>query len=415
MADLWWIRLLCEKYPGSRHWIGRDTRASMTDSVLVTLDEKVFGPTHPTVMDGPDRANRRVYRHAGSEIIVGGLDTPERTFSAEYDTMTVFEAFEVGESAFELLFRALRNNAMPYQVAKAETNPDGPAHWLNRWADAGKIERIVTRHEDNPVLYNEQTKEWTKFGREYLANLETLTGHRKDRLRYGKWVAAEGVVYEEFDARVHVIDTMPPGWEKWPKYRVVDFGFVDPFVCQWWAVNGEMAVMYREVYMSSRIVEDHAKQILSLSEGETIDATLADHDREDRETLAKHGVQSIPANKIEILAGIDLVKGRLRAKGNGRAGMYFLRGCTVELDSRLADRRCPQTTVGEFDCYSYKKDPKLGITKDKPEDRDNHGMDCARYMATFLDLNSTPSVRAYSPTQRVGKGVESDRGWSAWS
>lgn len=384
MGDLWRIRLLCEKYPGSRHWIGRDTRASMTDSVLVTLEDKVLGRTHPSV-SGPSRDTRREYRFAnGSAIIVGGLDKPERTFSAEYDTMTVFEAIEIDEGACELLQRALRNGKMPYHQLKIETNPGAPTHWINQWANSGKITRIITRHEDNPALYDHASGDWTQFGRQYLVNLETLTGHRKERLRFGKWVAAEGVVYSEFDARVHVIDQMPEGWNRWPKYRVIDFGFNDPFVCQWWAVNDDAAYMYREIYMSQRIVEDHAKQIVRLSEGEDYAASIADHDREDRATLSRHGVDTVNANKVDILQGIDHVKTRLAVQKNGKPRMYFLKGCTVEQDQFLADQKRPTSTLAEMDCYIYAK-TKDGIAKDKPEDRDNHGMDCCRYLAMQLD------------------------------
>lgn len=409
MGDLWLIRLLCEKYPGSRHWIGRETRASMTDSVLVTLEEKVFGPTHPAILNGPDRENRRVYRHANSEIIVGGLDKPERTFSAEYDTMTVFEAIEVDEGKFELLQRALRNGKMPYQQIKAETNPGAPTHWLNRWADAGNMRRIVTRHEDNPALFNQTTREWTEFGKQYIANLDTLTGHRRDRLRFGKWVAAEGVVYEEFDSRVHVIDAMPTGWEAWTKYRVIDFGFNDPFVCQWWAVNGEAAYLYKEIYMSGRVVEDHARQIKEVNGTDRIEATFADHDREDRETLAKHGVPTNAALKDDILAGIDVVKARLRLNANGKPGFYFLKGCTVETDRRLLDLKRPTSTVAEFDCYTYKQTTD-GLAKDKPEDRDNHGMDCVRYLASELDMSTGYGVSYASPPVEVARIADNRAG-----
>jgi len=386
-ADLWKIRLLCEKYPGSRHWIGRDTRSSMTDSILVTLEEKVFGPTHPAVMNGPGRETRRVYRHADSEIIVGGLDKPERTFSAEYDTMWVFEAIEAEESAFELLQRALRNGKMPYQQIVAETNPGSPTHWLNRRAAAGKMKRIITRHEDNPFLYDHATGTWTPQGKAYIAKLDALTGHRRERLRLGKWVAAEGVVYEEFDTRIHVIDRMPDGWEAWPRYRSIDFGFNDPFVCQWWANSGEALYLYKEMYMSGRVVEDHARQIHAVNGTDEVDNTVADHDREDRETLAKHGIETNAANKEDILAGIDLVKARLRVGANGKPGMYFVRGATVETDTRLLDAKRPTSTLGEFDCYTYKQGTD-GIAKDKPEDKDNHGMDAMRYMVSEFDLNT---------------------------
>jgi PBSX family phage terminase large subunit len=385
MAILWKIRLLAEKYPNSRHWIGRETRTSMTDSVLVIWEEKILGQTHPLVVDGPSRATRQVYEFDnGSSVIVGGMDKTSKTFSAEYDTMTVFEAFETRQDKVEELGRALRNWKMPYQQMMLDTNPDSPTHWFNVLAETEEAPRIRTRHEDNPLLFDVETGQITPQGKDYIARLEKMTGHRLERLRFGKWVAAEGVVYEEFDARVHVIDEMPEGWEKWPKYRSIDFGFNDPFVCQWWAVRDDEMYLYREIYKSRRIVEDHARDILRFSGSEEFVATVADHDREDRATLAKHGVNTVNAQKGDILQGIDLVKARLAKGENGRRRMYFLRGCTVETDRELIDQKRPTSTVGEFDCYIYSK-TKEGIAKDKPVDSDNHGMDSARYMASHLD------------------------------
>jgi len=318
---------------------------------------------------------------------VGGLDKPERTFSAEYDTMWVFEAIEAEESAFELLQRALRNGKMPYQQIVAETNPGAPTHWLNRRAESGRMKRIVTRHEDNPFLYDSDTGDWTPQGKAYIAKLDALSGHRRDRLRRGKWVAAEGVVYEEYDSRIHLIERMPDGWERWRKVRVIDFGFNDPFVCQWWAISGEAAYLYKEIYMSGKVVEDHAADIKRANGGDVIDATYADHDREDRETLAKHGIETNPATKDDILSGLDLVKARLRLNANGRPGFYFLKNAVVDTDTRLLESKRPASTVAEFDCYTYKHGPD-GIAKDKPEDKDNHGMDCTRYLAAELDMST---------------------------
>lgn len=426
MALLWKIRLLAEKYPNSRHWIGRETRTSMTDSILVIWEEKILGLTHPLVMDGPSRATRHSYDFDnGSSIIVGGMDKTSKTFSAEYDTMTVFEAFETRQDKVEELGRALRNWKMPYQQMMLDTNPDAPTHWFNMLPETAEAPRILTRHEDNPLLFDQTTGQITPQGKDYIARLDKLTGHRRERLRFGKWVAAEGVVYEEFDRRVHVIDQMPDGWERWPKYRSIDFGFNDPFVCQWWAVQDDIAYMYREVYRSGRVVEDHARQILRLSQGEEYVASIADHDREDRETLARHGVHTQNANKGDILAGIDLVKSRLAIGANGKPRMYFLRDCTVETDRVLLESRRPVSTVGEMDCYVYAK-TKDGIARDKPEDRDNHGMDCMRYLSAHLDTKvpmysawagSEPSrtdTQLTMPQIAGSAMIESDEGWEVW-
>lgn len=421
MALLWKIRLLAEKYPGSRHWIGRETRTSMTDSILVIWEEKILGLTHPLVMDGPSRATRHSYDFDnGSSIIAGGLDKTSKTFSAEYDTMTVFEAFETRQDKVEELGRALRNWKMPYQQMLMDTNPDSPTHWFNMLPETEDAPRFRTRHEDNPLLFDQKTGKITPQGADYIARLDRLTGHRKERLRYGKWVAAEGVVYSEFDSRVHLIDEMPAGWEKWPKYRAIDFGHNDPFVCQWWAVQDGCMYLYREIYMSRRIVEDHARQICRLSAGEEYVASVADHDREDRATLSRHGVDTVNANKSDILQGIDCVKTRLLTQANGKPKIYILKGCTVETDQELLNLKRPVSTQAEFDCYIYAK-TKDGIAKDKPVDADNHGMDALRYAVMHIDGGPYIGSSWAEPTQpeqteaaSIERMFEPSDHWRAW-
>ena len=90
----------------------------------------------------------------------------------------------------------------------------------------------------------------------------------------GRWVAFEGLVYDVFDPREHIIDMrpneIPPSWRR---IISIDFGFNHPFVAQWWAIDPEGRMYrYREIYKTGRLVEDHAKDIKRLSEGERIEA-----------------------------------------------------------------------------------------------------------------------------------------------
>jgi hypothetical protein len=182
------------KYAGARVLWVRKTRSSMTESVLVTFEEKVLPPGSP-IKDGPRRMQRQSYiiPHPGgnnSTIVIGGLDNPERTLSTEFDLVVAFEATEITEGEYEMLHRALRNNVVPYQQAICDCNPSNPGHWLNRRASTPKMKRLKSKHEDNPEFWNLKKKGWTNLGKSYvLGTLENLTGVRKERLRYGRWSA----------------------------------------------------------------------------------------------------------------------------------------------------------------------------------------------------------------------------------
>lgn len=390
------VHLCLLKYAGARALIVRKSRKSMTDSVLVTFEEKVL-PVGDRIKGGASRPMRQAYRYPnGSELVVGGMDSSDKIMSTEYDLIAVFESTELVEDDWEKLTTRLRNGVMPYQQIIGDCNPSGPTHWLNQRCLTGQTFRILSRHEDNPTVTED-----------YLAKLRNLTGARRARLYEGKWAAQEGLVYDEFDAAIHVVDAMPAGWEAWRKVRSVDFGFTNPFVCQWWAIDPDGRMyLYRDLYFTRRLVEDHARQIVALSNGSRFEATVADHDAEDRATLERHGVKTKPAYK-SIVVGIQAVQARLRPAGDGKPRLYLLSDALVEADPELMDAKKPFSTEQEFGEYVWPKGRDGKPDKEVPVDDHNHGMDGMRYAAAFVDgLTSKPTrrVRAYSPGARNGNG-----------
>ncbi len=375
------------KYPGMRALLCRKTRASLTESVLVTFEQKVLLPDDP-LKDGPARDHRQSYELPnGSHIVCGGLDKPERVMSTEYDLIACFETSEMTENDVEMLSTRLRNGVMPYQQIICDTNPTFPLHHLKRAADAGKSTRCISRHEDNPVLYDHEARKWTTEGDRYLAVLDKLTGHRLSRLRKGIWASAEGVVYPEWDAAEHLIDPfpIPPSWRR---FRSIDFGYTNPFVCQWWAVDGDGRMyLYREIYKTKTIVEDHAREIKRLEKemGDHVSETVADHDAEDRATADRHGVASAGATK-DITVGIQAVANRLRKAGDGKPRLFVFRDARAHPpDDGLSDAKHPTCTAEEWDGYCWQPDKDGKPVKEEPVDVDNHGMDATRYAAMHLD------------------------------
>ena len=367
------ILLLAEKYAGCRVLLIRKTRESMTDTILVTFEDKVMPPGHPA-MQGAQRKQRHSYRFPnGSEIVLGGLDKSSRVMSSDYDVVAVFEATEISEDDWEHLTTRVRNAAMPYQQCIADCNPDAPTHWLNQRADNGRMTRLRSRHEDNPTVTPE-----------YLSKLDALSGVRRLRLREGLWAAAEGMVYESWDASAHLLPAMviPAGWRR---IRVVDFGYTNPFICQWWAVDDDGRMyLYREIYKTRTLVEDHATQILALSDGETIEATVADHDAEDRATLDRYGIPTIAAHKA-VSPGIESVQARLRTAGDGRPRLFLVEGALVERDGELSEARRPLCTSEEITSYVWQHNSDGRPVKEQPVKIDDHGMDAMRYAVAYVD------------------------------
>jgi PBSX family phage terminase large subunit len=372
-----------QKVAGVRLLICRKTRASCTESILVSFEQMVAQPNDP-ILRGPHRMNRHVYTFEnGSEIVVGGLDNPNRILSTEFDLVYVAEALELTLDDWEKLASRLRHNVLPYQQLLGDTNPGAPSHWLKARCDMGVCRLLRSRHSDNPMLYDHEAREWTDQGKEYIGRLGTLTGVRRERLLKGLWVAAEGAVYDMFDPAVHVVDRfhIPAHWRR---LRAVDFGYTNPFVCLWIALDpdGRMFV-YRYIYYTKRLVSEHAELIKELTHREPIEATICDHDAEDAATLQNAGILTTLARK-EIRIGIDAVTARLIPAGDGRPRLFILRDSLVEADPDLIDRHA-WTIEHEFESYSWPRGASGKPTKEVPIDDHNHALDALRYAVRYVD------------------------------
>lgn len=377
-------------YAGARILLTRQTRESMSETVLVTWERDVLDSKTRYVIGECSRKMRTTYEFKnGSSIVINGLDKPTKIMSADYDMVVVFEATETTEDSWEMLTTRLRSHVMPFQQAIADCNPAGPMHWLKRRSDSGKMIYLHGKHEDNPLLYDHFSAKWTPQGLDYLSKLDALTGSRKERLRHGRWVQSEGIVYEGWDPNIHVIrrSKLPGGRVPmhWRRFRVVDFGYVEPFVCQWWAVDEDGRMyLYREYVYTHRTVAQHIPIIKEMSAGDRIDATVADHQREDRETMSNEGIYSRIADKRKEL-GYKTVMERLKVAGDGRPRLFVLQDALVEHDPLMVEAKLPIGMIEEMDSYIWKPASPGHAAKEEALEKDDHSMDCLRYACMYAD------------------------------
>jgi phage terminase large subunit len=156
-------------------------------------------------------------------------------------------------------------------------------------------------------------------------------------------------------------------------------------VCSWYAIDGDGRMYrYREIYLTQRLVQDHAALITKLSAGEHYEATIADHDAEDRATLHAAGIKTIAAHKA-VSTGIQAMQARLRPAGDGRPRLYFLRDSLVERDPVLTEAARPCSAEEEIEGYIWLPAANGRPAKEEPLKEDDHGMDCARYAVSYLD------------------------------
>lgn len=404
------LNLVCLRNPGAKCLIVRKTAVSLTTSALTTYRELVAKEAiacGAVRFYGGSRQTPPQYQyHNGSVINIGGMDAPTRVMSTEYDLIFAQEAIELTVDDWEALSSRLRHGRVSFQQLVADTNPAQPTHWLKERCNRGDCLLLESRHEDNPRLFNADGTS-TAYGRDYIARLDRLTGVRYQRLRLGKWVAAEGQIWERWDAAVHVVPRFPiPG--EWTRYWAVDFGFTNPFVWQDWAIDGDGRMyLTREVYQTRRTVDEHAAAILDVvSEADPARPgdlrvrrwreprpryIICDHDAEGRQTLSNAlGIGTIPADK-RVIEGIQAVDRRLRRDWGGKPGLVVLADSVVSRDQDLVDAKKPIGLTEEVPGYVWAIKPG-GDLKEEPSKVDDHSCDAARYTAMHLEAGS-PMVR----------------------
>lgn len=427
-AALHKLHALCVKYPGAQTFMMRQTYKSLTNTAVVTYENKILpahpdDPSSPIVKYGGTKPEFYLYPN-GSRILCGGLDNPDKILSGEFDFGYINQAEEISLDAWEKLSTRCSGRAghTPYTQLFGDCNPGPPTHWI---LHRDRLKVFTQLHEYNPVLYDQETGALTEQGRRTMDVLDGLTGIRKKRGRFGLWVAAEGVVFEGFDTETHVIpSSRAPRFVN--RYMSIDFGYTNPFVAQWWGEDYDGRLyLYREIYYTQRTVKMHSDQIKRLEsgltpaewaqlsdeskdtvwhrQGEKIVTRVADHDAEDRATLSENGISTSPAKK-EISVGIEKVQERLKVQPDERPRLYILEDACTEYDPKLyreypGDLH-PCCTQHEFPVYTWPEAKEDKANKEVPVDLNNHGMDAARYIVMHRDsggdsVTSTPAPNFY--------------------
>jgi len=203
---LWKLHLCALKYKNASLVIARKTQASIYSTVLMTYQQKVllgepekwgitpYGGGKPEWFDYPN----------GARIWIAGLDKAGKVLSAEHDIVYVNQAEELTLEDWETITTRTTGRAghMPYSQTIGDANPAYPTHWIYH---RDSMRMFYSRHEENPVLFNQVTGAITEQGIKTISVLDALTGVRKQRLRYGQAAQAEGAIYDEWNEADHLV------------------------------------------------------------------------------------------------------------------------------------------------------------------------------------------------------------------
>lgn len=437
LAGLTWLHTIAMQYPGSNMCIARKTRDSMTATCLRTFEVQVLAVDAPEIMMGRDRSQRESYVYPnGSRVTIVGVSDVERAKSAEYDVIYVNEVTDLMQKDYQYLTTRLRKStpgagACPYKLLLSDCNPSFETHYLNeRFHPNCKLPskrlRLISKHEDNPMLWDAVNKKWTDDdhggGERYIRVLDSMTGAFYKRMRLGIWCGEEGTVYEEFDPNYHVIKLrdVPPilyyvgAYDPSPSSR-------NASVMQIWGIDeDERGYMVAEAHMVGKGIDWWADQAIRFYHKYRPRQIVCDPSNPGMIELFNNRIGARYGNVAQRIAiranndqsaGIAQVKSALtrdmhlktcgedctREDRHGKARMYFVDTALTEYDAEKDKDgvRRPRCTTEELQQLVWK------LTKDGQQQRDewdasipHDGADCVRYFAMFNEKRGLGTRRA---------------------
>lgn len=384
IACLHLLDSLAWKYPGMQGAIIRKTYRSMPGSVLQTYEKKVLTEGDGVTKRGGEKPEWFDYPN-GSRLWIGGMDNPAKVLSSERDVIYVNQAEELTLDEWETLTTRATGRAgnMPYAQVIGDCNPGAFSHWIKGSANDGKLRLLESRHEDNPTLFDQQTKQITPQGERSLEALDRLTGVRYLRLRKGLWAAAEGSVYDTFDRAKHIADSM----EGVVRYVAgVDWGFTNPGVIQVWGIDGDKRMARaKEIYRTKMTIDWWIAQAQQVKKDHKDVVFICDPSEPGYIKQFRNAGLNVVEAFNDISLGINNIQQRLVVQKDGRPRLVFLRGGLLDRDEELARSHKPTCAEEEMEAYIWPKGADGKPLKETPVDDNNHAMDAMRYAAAYVD------------------------------
>jgi phage terminase large subunit len=215
----------------------------------------------------------------------------------------------------------------------------------------------------------------------------------------GRWVAAEGTVFPEFDEARHTVEPFPIPAD-WPLFVGYDPGYDHPTAILWIAVGptGRYFVV-DEIYQGGRSVAEHA-------------ADVKKHNREKWAGRTVHCYYGDPQHAFSITAQATKPISAQFKEAMGVGMSPWPRSQDVEAmvegvrerlrQDRLQVFRTCENTIAEFQTWRYKRTAKgeLPAGDDQYEDANNHAMDVIKGLVTMNLRYDRRGVRVIDPDKR---------------
>jgi len=239
-------------------------------------------------------------------------------------------------------------------------NPAGPYHWFKeKWIDFRKEKNMLQLHftMDDNLSLSEKVKERYK---------KMYSGIFYQRYILGLWVLAEGVIYDMFNHKEHVVPTIDRRYSKY--YVSVDYGTQNPTVFGLWGFCDGIWYKVKEKHHSGRdgtqrtdseYSSDLREFLGSIKAKVIIDPSAASF----KAQLKKDGFTVVDANN-DVVNGIRKVASSLK-------------------NELIKYNDCCKETFREFASYIW-DEKAANRGEEKPIKTNDHHMDSDRYFVNTV-------------------------------
>jgi hypothetical protein len=327
-ATIWDALQYAMEYPGSRQIIFRRTFPDLQRSIIARTIV-----AYPKQLGKYNQSKHEWIFLNDSVIELAYFDSDSHKTNyqgAEYDVIRWEELTQFEEGWYTYMLSRLRGSTPYPRYVKSTTNPGSVGHaWVKRrFIDVGEWEKVHTIHEadeNGDLLYHPDTNEPIITRRvfipakvqdnpallqadpNYIVRLMQLPEQERKQLLDGDWDTFSGQYFSEFSRALHVVEpfAIPPDWRR---YRSMDEGYSDPFICLWFAMNPKTreVYLYRELSKSKMLTSEQVFQTKQMSPpDEFIDYTVAD-----TSFWNKSKTENITPAEIFLKADIPLIQAK---------------------------------------------------------------------------------------------------------
>jgi len=346
-----WAALRDASLPNNRVLIVRKTLASLRKSTLNTLKSILPQGSYEF-----NKTEGIITFHNKSEIYLMGCDNEERIKSTEFGFVFIDEGSELNEEEYSVIKYRNRLKAGSRRIIIC-TNPSNQDHFLYKrfYGDVkGKEQResFTASSLDNIFL-----------PQDYVQELNTLEGVRKDRCVNGLWINFDNMIFDMFDRNVHTKKLDPAA--QYEDFVIgIDYGYshyTGIVVC---GINNKKITVVDEFYKNHILVREIVEAVKVFGKKYpnatyVYDPSAASMGAE----LENLDLHVLKANN-DVAGGIDRIRDRLKI-------------VDYEPDLMIGDN-CVNL-IREMENYSYVKGTE------KPVKLGDDLVDPLRYCTNFVD------------------------------